>query len=184
MDNNLTLTNYGVTLKRLTHDKIEMLRQWRNDPAIRQNMVYKEIITPEMQERWFANLDLLCNYYFIVDYKGTEIGMVHIKNIDYAKKNGENGIIIYNEKFRSTDIPYRALLVMCDWFFVERGFDYTYSHVLTTNPASIRLGEFMGFVKDTKNSTDEVQMWNLTRDSYLLNVNRLRFVNKWNKLNQ
>lgn len=184
MEDNLVLTNYGVTLRRLTHDKIEMLRQWRNDPAIRQNMVYREVITPDMQERWFANLDLLRNFYFIVEYKGIEIGMVNIKNMDFVKMNGENGIIIYNEKYRGTDIPYRAMLVMYDWFFIERGFNYTYSHVLTTNPASIRLGEFMGFVKDTKNSTNEVEMWNLTNESYMQNVNRLRFINKWEKLNK
>lgn len=184
MEENMVLSNYGVTLRRLTHDKIEMLRQWRNDPEIRQNMVYRETITPEMQERWFANLDLSRNFYFIVEYKGIEIGMVNIKNMDHVKKDGENGIIIYNEKFRGTDIPYRAFLVMYDWFFEELGYNNTYSHILITNPASKRLGEFMGYDKDVENSVGEVEMWNLTRESYLHNANRARFINKWNKLNK
>ncbi len=46
MDDNLILENYGVRLKRLTHDKIELLRQWRNDPKIQQYMFYREYITP------------------------------------------------------------------------------------------------------------------------------------------
>ncbi len=46
MDDNLILENYGVRLKQLTHDKIELLRQWRNDPKIQQYMFYREYITP------------------------------------------------------------------------------------------------------------------------------------------
>ena len=63
-------------MRRLTHDKIEMLRQWRNDPKIQQHMFYREYITPEMQERWFANLDQHTNFYFIVEYDGKEIGLI------------------------------------------------------------------------------------------------------------
>ena len=51
MKENLVIEGYGVKLKRLTHDKIELLRQWRNDPKIQQYMIYREEITPEMQEK-------------------------------------------------------------------------------------------------------------------------------------
>lgn len=40
----LQLNGYGITMRRLTKDKIELLRQWRNDPKIRQYMIYQEYI--------------------------------------------------------------------------------------------------------------------------------------------
>ena len=37
---------YGITLKRLTVDKIELVRNWRNDPKISQYMEFRDYITP------------------------------------------------------------------------------------------------------------------------------------------
>jgi len=41
----------------MTHDDIEMVRRWRTSPEIAQFMLYREPITPEMQEKWYASLD-------------------------------------------------------------------------------------------------------------------------------
>ena len=97
IDQNLTLTGYGVTLRRLTHDKIEKLRQWRNDPKIQQYMNYREYITSEMQERWFQTINNDNNLYFIIEYEGKEVGIINIKDIDYENKRGERGIFIYDD---------------------------------------------------------------------------------------
>ena len=45
---------YGVKLERLTADKIELVRNWRNDPKISQYMEFRDHITAEMQKKWFA----------------------------------------------------------------------------------------------------------------------------------
>lgn len=95
----LVLEGYGVKLKRLTHDKIELLRQWRNDPKIQQYMIYRETITPEMQEKWFQKINNDHNFYFIIEYEGKEIGCVNIKDVDYEKKCGEPGIFIYDDRY-------------------------------------------------------------------------------------
>ena len=41
---------YGVTLSRLQHSEIEMLRQWRNDHKISQYMGTQQYIAKEAQE--------------------------------------------------------------------------------------------------------------------------------------
>ena len=38
----MILEGYGVKLHRLTEEKIELLRRWRNDPKIQQYMGYRE----------------------------------------------------------------------------------------------------------------------------------------------
>lgn len=184
LEENIVLQNYGVTLFRLTHDQIEMVRQWRNDPKISGAMFYQQIITPEMQERWFAGLDKKKNFYFIVCYKGEEIGLINVKNIDYEKMNGESGVFIYDDKYLGTDIAYRAHLVMFDYMYQELHLAYTYSHMRTDNPAATRFAQFLGgkivAVHPEQNSVECV----LTAEDYLNNRNRLRFIQKWEKLNK
>ena len=119
MEENLVLTNYGVTLRRLTHDQIEMLRQWRNDPKIQKYMFFRQEITPQMQEQWFASLDPHTNFYFIIEYEGEAIGLINVKNVDYEKRNGESGVFIYEDKYLNTDIAYRAHLLMFDYIYEE-----------------------------------------------------------------
>ena len=176
MEDKLVLEGYGVTLRRLTHDKIEMLRQWRNDPKIQQHMFYREYITPEMQERWFANLDAHTNFYFIVEYDGKEIGLINVKNVDYEKRNGESGVFIYEDKYLNTDVAYRAHLVMFEYMYEVLKLDYTYSHMLVDNPRAVRFAQFLGGeIVEEKESTAYCELY---ADKYLNDKNRLRFIQR------
>ena len=82
----MKISNYDVSLELLTENKIEMVRQWRNDPKIQQYMEYRETITPEMQKKWFDKLNNgKDNFYFIIQYKGEDIGLINVKDIAYKK---------------------------------------------------------------------------------------------------
>lgn len=182
MNENLVLSNYGITLKRLTHDKIEMLRGWRNDPKIQQTMFYREYITPEMQERWFQNLDKTRNYYFIIEFNGNEIGLINVKNIDFVQKNGESGVFIYDDRYLNTDMAYRAHLVMFDYMYEVLKLDYTYSHILEGNTRAIRFMHFLG--GDVVENNAGALYCELYAEQYLTNNNRLHFLKRWNHFNK
>ncbi len=182
MEAQLVLTNYGVTLRKLTHDKIEMLRQWRNDPKIQQYMFYRQEITPEMQEKWFANLNQDTNYYFIIEYEGESIGLINVKNIDFEKRNGESGVFIYEDKYLNTDVAYRAHLVMFDYMYEVLKLDYTYSHMLGDNARAVRFMDFLGGAVVEKQA--ESLYCELHAANYLTNKNRLRFIQRWNHFNK
>lgn len=182
MEDNLVLTNYGVTLRRLTHDKIEMLRQWRNDPKIQQHMFYRQEITSEMQERWYANLNKHSNFYFIIEYDGKEIGIINVKNIDYEKRNGESGVFIYDDTYLNTDVAYRAHLVMFDYMYEVLKLDYTYSHMLSDNSRALRFALFLGSaIVETKESSLYCELY---AENYLTNKNRTQFLKRWNYYNK
>ena len=71
----LTLSQYGVTLKRLELNDIEEVRQWRNFNHIQNKMQYKEDISSEMQLIWFNSVNNKLNYYFIIiDETGKRVG--------------------------------------------------------------------------------------------------------------
>jgi len=48
MQSPLCFSRYGITLKELQRDEIEMVRQWRNDPKIAGLMLDQTHITEEM----------------------------------------------------------------------------------------------------------------------------------------
>ena len=145
MEQNLTLTGYGVTLRRLTHEKIEMLRQWRNDPKIQQYMIYREYITPEMQEKWFEKINNDNNFYFIIEYEGREVGMINIKDVDYEKRTGEPGIFIYEDKLLNSDVGMRASLCMGDFVWNVLGMESQHIHVNASNKRAVQLNLFFGY---------------------------------------
>lgn len=145
MEENLVLEGYGVTLRRLTHDKIEMLRQWRNDPKISQYMFYREYITPEMQERWFANLDKKCNYYFIIEYEGKEVGCINIRAIDWKTKTGEPGIFIYDDTYIDSDVAMRANFCLGDWAWNDLGIEHMTIEVQRSNRRAMQMNIASGY---------------------------------------
>lgn len=178
-----SITKYEVTLRLLTHEKIEMVRRWRTDPKISQFMGYRDDITPEMQEQWFAELNNgVDNFYWIIEFNGEEIGLINVKDVDYNKKTGESGVFIYSDKYLNTDVSYRAHLAMFDFIFEEVGLQIIYSHMLKTNLRAQRFGLFLGAHLADGQENVENQLYIKTREDYYNNTNRKRFVDRYNKM--
>lgn len=179
------ICGYGVELELLTPKKIEMVRQWRNDPKISKYMEYREEITPEQQERWFSKLNNgRDNFYWIIKYKGEDIGLINIKDVDYDKRTGESGVFIYCDKYLNTDISYRAHLVMFDYVFNDLNLNSTYCHILKSNLRAQRFTYFLGMLKSDGQDDIENQLYTFYKDDYFNNINRNRFIRKYNKMKE
>jgi len=162
---------YAVKLHRLTADKIELVRNWRNDPKICQYMFYKEYITEEMQIEWYNKINNDSNYYFIIEYNWEEIGLVNLKNIDKEKKCGEGGIFIYEDKYLNSDVPFRATFCYHDFAFEKINLDYVYGQIIPANKRAIQFNKALGC--DIKNSEDGNSILvTLTKENYYKQRNR------------
>lgn len=166
MKENLVLEGYGITLRRLTSDKIEVVRQWRNDPKIQQYMVYRQEITPEMQKKWFDKINNDNNFYFIIEYQGKEIGLVNIKDIDYENKCGEDGIFIYDESLLNSDVSIRVSLLMRKFVFETLDLEYEYGRVLKENIRAIKFNLYMGAKIDDSHSDKDCIFVKRTKQDY------------------
>lgn len=173
-----SIENYGVRLELLCEDKIQKVRQWRNDPKIQQYMVYREHITEEQQRSWFKKTNNEYNMYYIINFKGDEIGLINIKEINYETMSGEVGVFIYDDRYLNSDIGYIAHLVLLDYWFVNMNMQNVLSHILQTNQRAIRFVFFLGGIENN----DEYYNYIISRDNYLNNTNRIRFLKKWNVL--
>jgi len=165
----MKLEKYGVTLTRITHDKIELVRNWRNDPKIAMYMEFRDFITPEMQEEWFKKIDNDNNYFFIIEYGGKEIGLINIKDIDYEQKTGEGGIFIYDDSYLNSDVSFRASLCICDFFFETLNLERKIAHVLNDNKRAIQYNLLLGFEKQPNQEDAYNQLYYLEKEKYFKN---------------
>lgn len=167
------ISKYGVTLKRLTHDKIELVRRWRNDPKISQYMEYRDEITPDMQENWFRKIDNDSNFYFIIEFEGKEIGLINVRDIDYEKGEGEPGIFIWADEYLNSTVSFSAALNLTDFCFEVLGLKELVIHVLKDNKRAIDYNKACGYVLSENQENVYNQEYRMNYDAYTKKRNRI-----------
>jgi UDP-4-amino-4,6-dideoxy-N-acetyl-beta-L-altrosamine N-acetyltransferase len=167
------LENKGVKLIRLTDDKIEMVRQWRNDPKISQYMEFRDYITPEMQREWFKRINNAENYYFLIYVNEQAVGMVNIKNI--ANNSGETGIFIYSDSCKHTDVSKLSYSMLLDYAFDILKLKSIEAHILQENMRSKIFHLNFGYKLISDQNNVENQKYCLCRADYMDSIYRKRF---------
>ncbi len=160
------IEKHGAKLKRLTHDKIELVRKWRNDPKISRYMEYREEITPEMQEQWFEKINNDNNLYYIIEADGKEIGLTNIRDIDYEKSIGELGIFIWDDDFLNTSYNFQVAICFLDFCFEELKLKKLFIHVLKDNKRAIKYNKMLGYVLSDNQEDVNNQEYTLTYPQY------------------
>lgn len=167
MKNIDVLQKYGVTLRKLTHDKIELVRQWRVHPKISQYMEHQDEITPEQQEIWFRKIDTSGrDFYFIIEVDGNEIGLINVKDVDFEKKSGETGIFIWDDNCLNSDYGIRSTLCLHDFAFNVLGLETLHGHTLSSNRRANRLNKALGYVVLPNQDEEENKIVLLSKKDY------------------
>jgi UDP-4-amino-4,6-dideoxy-N-acetyl-beta-L-altrosamine N-acetyltransferase len=142
----MKLIRYGVTLKRISAEDLELVRFWRNSQKIRDNMIYREYITPEMQKKWFDSINNYNNFFYIIQVNNDSIGLIDNKNTDWTMGTTESGLFLYDEKYYNTYIPIAASFILIEvGFYILNGKDARIK-VLRTNKKAINYNTRLGFV--------------------------------------
>jgi RimJ/RimL family protein N-acetyltransferase len=171
----MIVRKYGITLRRLKEDDIELVRQKRNSAAIRNTMYYREEITPKMQKQWFDSINNKNNGYFIIEFEGKKIGLIHGKNLDFERRTCEGGIFIWDEKYIGGIVPSLASVIMNDWTFYMINFKASYAKIMLDNPTAISYNKLMGYQPcEPQNDDKGVQWMILTKESYEKHMKLLR----------
>jgi UDP-4-amino-4,6-dideoxy-N-acetyl-beta-L-altrosamine N-acetyltransferase len=175
----MIIQKYGITIRRLAESDIELVRQMRNLPDIRQTMVYREYITPEMQKEWFHSINNPQNAYYIIEYKNKKIGLIHGKNNDFIKRVSEGGIFIWDKDYIGTLIPSLASVILNDYTFILQNFNGSYAKIRTENKTAISYNKMMGYTICEPLTDEPGVVWMiLTKDNYLKKMKTLRKVIK------
>lgn len=141
----LKLEKYGICLRQIGSDDLEMVRQWRNSPEVANYMAYREYITPEMQQKWFEGVCERGDLYFVIHVEGKDIGLINLKDIDFSKSESESGIFIADTSFQNTYITYCASLCLGDFASDILRLKWGKIHVLDDNKRAIRYNLSLGY---------------------------------------
>jgi RimJ/RimL family protein N-acetyltransferase len=170
----MKITRYGITLERMESDRIELVRNWRNDDKIIKFMFHQGDITSAMQREWFLSIDNEQNFFFIINYHNLPVGLINISSVDWESKTAYTGLFIYDENFLATDVPVMASLAMLDVFFLLFDIQTAYAKVKGTNRVAHNYNSALGFVRTKKIEMGLGDEYMLQKEIYLLQTKRLR----------
>ncbi len=164
----MILEQYGVTLKRVEYEDIEMIRNWRNQSEVRANMLFKRHITKKMQEKWFESINNMNNYYFLIQYKGDSYGVINAKNINFEEGYGEGGIFIGRSCDEVPFVSVFASLCLLNTVFTKIDlFSKSFVQVLQVNTRAVALNKKLGYCLVPGQLNQASQYYVLTREDYL-----------------
>lgn len=175
----MILRKFGVQLHSLEHKDIQLTRRWRNADFVRKNMIFNQEITPEKQELWFKNLKDT-DLYLVINYQSTQIGVIHVKNIDWTTRTGEAGIFIGEQEYLKSYIPMLAVICLMDVFFNEFSFSGLKAKVVKENKEALDFNFSLGY-KIQKETEKYVQL-EVTKELYdFARVSFSKVLNSFNK---
>ena len=163
----MVIRKYGLELREVEIEDIEMIRQHRNSDVIRNKMIYRKTISREEQLEWFKEVKGLKHSYYLIYKNDVAIGLINGRNIDHEKKTSEGGIFIWNKE-SSYETSILASLILNDWNFFFNDFNLNYAQVLKSNQQAISYNKFMGYkVSERVHENPEVIWMEQSKEDYI-----------------
>jgi len=141
----MRLQRYGIVLETLVSDHLEMIRLWRNQDYIREKMQFQKLLSREDQQRWFNQLDLEKNVYWVIRCNEYPIGLIHIKDIGLETEGGEAGVFIGEPSFLEMPQAMLAILFMMEIGFYALGLNQLKAKIHEDNYKAIRFNLNLGY---------------------------------------
>lgn len=162
----MTISGFGIELVRLEASHIEMLRQWRNDERISRHMDFREHISKEAQQVWFASLDPKSDFYFLIQNEGDFHGLIHFSAIDWRLGSGQSGLFISSPEFQGTQLPVCASALMLEYFFTKTSLQFIEAKVIVSNDIALKYNLSLGFVEVASEQPERFKRLRLHRSDF------------------
>ena len=161
----------SITLKKITQEDLELIRHWRNADQVKKYMVYREQISEDMQQDWFATINNPGNLYFLIIANDLPIGLIYGADFNWIQKEvGNAGIFIAEENNRENKYALQASILLNDYAF-DLGIETIYIKVRHDNPRAIAYNKLMGYERIERDG--EVDRFKLTKSAYF--IARMKF---------
>ena len=167
------IKKYGVVLRRLQVEDLEMVRHWRNHPKVSQHMVYRQHITEEMQIAWFSRINNAHNYYFIIEWESRSVGLINIRDINETDNSGEAGVFFWDDACLNSDVPPRSSLAIYDFAYEVLGLRFVRAQILKSNIRAIRFNKYMGYRLQAGQEAEDPQLYHQSREDFFVWRNKV-----------
>lgn len=141
----MIIEGFGVSLKRLSEEDLELVREKRNSYTVSQFMEFRDYITPSMQHHWFRSINNIYNLYYVISYNGQKVGLINGAKIDWQKmETASGGIFIWDEELWQTTVPVMANMLLMDISFLL-GLRRSFIKVMNDNARAIQYNLMLGY---------------------------------------
>lgn len=163
----LILEQFDVRLIRLREEDLELIRSWRNAAHVVNQMIYREYITPEMQQSWFQTINNKYNYYFVIEFEGKKVGLINAKNYNPEIGFGEGGIFIGEPDFEHSFAAVYASLTLLNFVFhMMTSIEVSRIRILKDNVRAIQYNKMLGYELLQNQENTDNQLYALTKERY------------------
>lgn|GEM_PF-349542 len=150
------ISEFSVELRPLQRQQLELLRQWRNDPAIAAPMLQQQLISAEMQQQWFTRIQNdKRQAQFVIYYKDEAIGACNLKSADGLElgqsQTIEAGFYLAHPRFRGTLLAFFPALALNQYCFGRLNCKTLLAQVKLSNSAALRFNEKLGYQRQPDN---------------------------------
>jgi len=170
----LILSQYDVRLIRVQAEHLALILKWRNSDWVRKNMFVQDILQEKDQLAWFNSINNASNYYFIIEYLGEKVGVIHAKNFSEEDGIGEGGIFIGEYDYLETWASVMASICLLNFIFAKTNINRSMVRVQTHNRRAISYNLKLGYKIDHQDA-NECRMI-LDKEDFLFKTTLLKSV--------
>lgn len=170
----LILSQYDVRLIRVQEEHLALILKWRNNDWVRKNMFVQDILKEKDQLAWFNSINNASNYYFIIEYLGEKVGLIHAKNFSEEDGIGEGGIFIGEYDYLETWASVMASICLLNFIFAKTNINRSMVRVQAHNRRAISYNLKLGYKIDFEDA-NELRMI-LDREDFLYKTAVLKSV--------
>ena len=153
----LILAQYDVRLIRVQAADLGLILKWRNNDWVRKNMFVQDVLQEKDQLAWFHSINNASNYYFIIEYLGEKVGLIHAKNFSEEEGIGEGGIFIGEYEYLETWASVMASICLLNFIFTKLEINRSVIRVLAQNKSAISYNLQLGYKIDFEDA-NEIRM--------------------------
>ena len=170
----LVLSQYNVRLIRVQAEHLSLILKWRNNDWVRKNMFVQDILKEKDQLAWFNSINNASNYYFIIEYLGEKVGLIHAKNFSEEDGIGEGGIFIGEYDYLETWASVMASICLLNFIFAKTNINRSMVRVQAHNRSAISYNLMLGYKIDFEDA-NELRMI-LDKEDFLYKTTVLKSV--------
>lgn len=170
----LILSQYDVRLIRVQAEHLSLILRWRNNDWVRKNMFVQDILQEKDQLAWFNSINNAFNYYFIIEYLGEKVGLIHAKNFSEEDGIGEGGIFIGEHDYLETWASVMASICLLNFIFAKTNINRSMVRVQAHNRRAIAYNLKLGYKIDFEDA-NELRMI-LDKEDFLYKTTVLKSV--------
>ena len=150
----LILSQYDVRLIRVQAEHLSLILRWRNNDWVRKNMFVQDILQEKDQLAWFNSINNASNYYFIIEYLGEKVGLIHAKNFSEEDGIGEGGIFIGEYDYLETWASVMASICLLNFIFAKTNINRSMVRVQAHNRRAISYNLKLGYKIDFEDANE------------------------------